>query len=147
MEKIKEGYGEFIKRHRLASGFKSQRQLADKIGINNATISRIEAGTQQPEVKTLQILSNVLETTNFMELMMVCGYWSEEDLLEDNPIFLNHKDQNEQYSNELELVKDIHLDDEELLKQFDIKIDGRSLSEEEALYIIACVRSLRQMKK
>jgi transcriptional regulator with XRE-family HTH domain len=144
MKKVLEGYGEFIKKHRLLSGFKSQRQLAEKTGVSHATISRIEQEIQKPEVKTLQTLANILETTNFMELMMVCGYWTEEDLLEDNPI---SKDKEEEYKNELDFIKDIHLDDEELLKEFDIKVDGRSLTKEESQYIIACVRSLRQMKK
>jgi transcriptional regulator with XRE-family HTH domain len=147
MKKLLEGYGEFIKKHRLLSGFKSQRLLADKTGISHATISRIEHEIQKPEVKTLQILASVLESTNFMELMLVCGYWTEEDLLEDNPISLTSKDQNEQYSNALELVKDVHLDDEELLKDFDLKVDGRSLTKEEAQYIIACIRSLRGLKR
>jgi transcriptional regulator with XRE-family HTH domain len=147
MENKREGYGEFIKKHRLLSGFKSQRQLAEKTGVSHATISRIEQEIQKPEVKTLQTLSTILDSTNFMELMMVCGYWSEEDLLEENPIFLNAKDQKEQNSNEKELIEKIHLDDAELLNEFDIRIDGRSLTKEESQYIIACVRSLRQMKK
>jgi hypothetical protein len=82
-----------------------------------------------------------------MELMMVCGYWTEEDLLEESPFSLTSKDQKYQNSNERELVDKIHLDDKELLNEFDLRIDGRSLTKEESQYIIACVRSLRQMKK
>lgn len=79
---MKEGYGEFIRRHRITSGYKSQRRLAEKTGISSATISRIESEIQVPEVRTLQTLSEFLETTSFVELMVVCGYWNEDELLE-----------------------------------------------------------------
>ncbi|WP_165921189.1 helix-turn-helix domain-containing protein [Paenibacillus albiflavus] len=68
------GYGEFIKQHRLESGFKSQRQLADITGISSATLSRIEAEVQRPHIETLGILANHLHTTNLRELMDVSGY-------------------------------------------------------------------------
>lgn len=78
----KSGFGKFIEHHRVASGFKSQRQLAAKTGISSATISRIEAEIQKPEPETLKILAKHLHTTSLVELMVVCGYWDEEELLE-----------------------------------------------------------------
>jgi transcriptional regulator with XRE-family HTH domain len=69
-----EGYGDFIKKHRLLSGFKSQRMLADNTGISSATISRIEKEIHKPEVRTLRTLSLYLTTTTFETLMEVCGY-------------------------------------------------------------------------
>ncbi|WP_019536550.1 helix-turn-helix domain-containing protein [Paenibacillus ginsengihumi] len=76
------GFGKFIERHRIASGYKSQRRLADKTGISSATISRIEAEIQKPEPETLKILAKHLHTTSLVELMVVCGYWDEDELLE-----------------------------------------------------------------
>lgn len=80
--------GKFIAYHRVKSGFKSQRQLADKTGISSATISRIESGIQRPNVETLKVLSQHLHTTSLVELMVVCGYWDEDELLE--PIDFNN---------------------------------------------------------
>jgi transcriptional regulator with XRE-family HTH domain len=78
-----EGYGEFIRKHRIASGYKSQRRLADKCGISSATISRIEKEIQKPEARTLKTLAQYLETTSYVELMVVCGYWDKDELLDD----------------------------------------------------------------
>lgn len=75
-------YGGFIAKHRKLSGFKSQRQLADRTGISSATISRIEAEVQKPQPETLQILAKYLNSTSLVELMVVCGYWDDQDLLE-----------------------------------------------------------------
>lgn len=71
----------FIKGHRIKSGFKSQRSLADKSGISPATISRIESGVQKPNVETLRVLSNHLSTTSFRYLMIEAKYWDD-----DNPL-------------------------------------------------------------
>jgi len=152
------GYGDFIKKHRLASGFKSQRRLAEKTGISPATISRIESEIQLPEIRTLQTLSHYLETTSYVELMVVCGYWDEDELLEDLSAKENSNDQfvaeeNNSYShkkspsNEEDFIESIDLTDEELAKQFDLRIDGQKLTEDETKGIIAYIRSLRQIDK
>ncbi|KYD04153.1 hypothetical protein B4102_3302 [Heyndrickxia sporothermodurans] len=171
-------YGEFIKKHRIASGFKSQRRLAEKSGISAATISRIEKEIQKPEIRTLQTLAPYLETTSYVELMVVCGYWDEDELLEDintndiavekesgpkelvteyNKIHSDYKVEERQSpyilskqktpSNEEDFIEKIDLSDEELLKQFDLRIDGQKLTEAEAKGIIAYIRSLRQIEK
>lgn len=151
------GYGEFIKRHRLASGYKSQRRLAEKSGISAATISRIESEIQLPEVRTLQTLAHYLETTTYVELMVVCGYWDKDELLDDEDSTVYEIEKNKDKSvredstdydtskNGKELIKKIDLSDEDLLKEFNLELDGRSLTEEEARGIIAYIRSLRQM--
>lgn len=168
--KVKAGYGEFIKKHRIESGFKSQRRLADKTGISSATISRIESEIQKPEVETLKTLADYLETTSLVELMVKCGYWNEEELLESNTqsgksnelisMYLAkqsgasmvqevgrvNRSESSTDSNEDEFINKINLSDEALLKQFDLKVDGESLTEEETKGIIAYIRSLRQMK-
>ncbi|MBU8567601.1 helix-turn-helix transcriptional regulator [Virgibacillus pantothenticus] len=71
--------GKFIAEHRKESGFKSQRQLAEKSGISAATISRIESNTQRPNPETLKTLSRYLKTTSYQELMIIAGYWEEND--------------------------------------------------------------------
>lgn len=157
---MKEGYGDFIKHHRLASGFKSQRRFAEKTGIDNSTISRIEQEIQKPEVRTLQTIAQYLESTSYVELMVACGYWDKDDLLEEEyPKNKNEvkeltsayiTNQNEQKetpaSSEEEFLDSIDLTDEELLEQFKVKVDGQTLTEDETKGIIAYIRSLRTMK-
>ncbi|WP_428909449.1 helix-turn-helix domain-containing protein [Niallia sp. Krafla_26] len=135
------GYGEFIKRHRKASGYKTMRQLAEKSGISVSTISRIEKEIQKPEARTLKALAEYLETTTYVELMVVCGYWEEDELLD-----VVNEDPKE-YKYEKEFVQKIDLSDEELMEQFDLKLDGKSLTEEEAKGLIAYIRTLRQVEK
>lgn len=153
MESTKEGYGDFIKKHRIASGYKSQRALAEKSGISNASISRMEQELHKPEKRTVQTLAEYLPSTSYVELMVVCGYWSEDELLEDivkdpeppKPATrIEIKETPTPFAEEL--VKSLDLSDEELLKQFDLKIDGQHLTKEETQGIIAYIRSLRQMQ-
>jgi transcriptional regulator with XRE-family HTH domain len=73
------GYGDFIKKHRLTSGFRNKKSLAEKTGISAATISRIEREIQKPEVRTLATLAKELYTTSFHELMQVCNYTSKDE--------------------------------------------------------------------
>jgi transcriptional regulator with XRE-family HTH domain len=135
-------YGEFISRHRLLSGYKSQRRLADKTGISSATLSRIEAEIQKPQPETLKQLAPYLTSTSLVELMVACGYWDKEDLLDDEA---DHASPNTR--EERELLTKIDLSNEEILDEFEIEIDNRKLTKEEADGIIAYVRTLRQMKK
>lgn len=75
---MQKGYGKFIKQHRIKSGFKIQKDLADVTEISAATISRIENGLNKPEVETLKELSRFLTSTTYEELMVACGYSSGE---------------------------------------------------------------------
>ena len=173
-----QAYGEFIKRHRLASGYKSQRALAEKTGINNTTISRIEKEEQKPEKRTLQTLAEYLTTTSYVELMVVCGYWDEDELLEpvnEDVVLETYSSLGEididgntsdgsanghiirkgdgiykketPTSNEEELVNNIELSDEELIKKFSLRIDGKPLNDMETQGILAYIRSLRKTLK
>ncbi|MGG4200749.1 helix-turn-helix domain-containing protein [Peribacillus frigoritolerans] len=150
------GYGEFIKRNRIASGFTKQVQLAEKSGITAATISRIEKEIQKPSMETLKELARFLTSTSYVELMVACGYWDKEELLEETYVFSDDKplivkEDSSEYvfkskkpsSIEDDFIEIIDLSDEELLKQFNIQIDGMNLTEDETKGIIAYVRSLR----
>ena len=55
----------------------SQRELADKSGISNTEISRIEAGKRiNPTPATLRALSDALQT-EYSDLMKLAGYIKE----------------------------------------------------------------------
>jgi transcriptional regulator with XRE-family HTH domain len=167
----KKGYGEFIATHRKLSGYKSQRSLADKCGITSATLSRIESEIQKPTPETLKQLAPFLTSTSLVEIMVVCGYWGEDDLLvvESDEIYDEVFKGASSYatpkaiqmlgrvyrqikkettpSNEEEFIKSIDLTDKEILEQYDLKVDGRSLTEAEAKGFIAYIRSIRQMNQ
>ena len=57
---FEESFGDIFRRLRRASGFKSQLQLAEASGVSQATISRIEDGTQKPQKETLMMLADAL---------------------------------------------------------------------------------------
>ncbi|WP_258832837.1 helix-turn-helix domain-containing protein [Peribacillus frigoritolerans] len=148
------GYGEFIKRNRIASGFTKQVQLAEKSGITAATISRIEKEIQKPSMETLKELARFLTSTSYVELMVACGYWDEEELLEEpskpegattvNEPYIPYASKPKKPSPaEDDFIANIDLSDDELLKQFNFQIDGMNLTEDETKGIIAYVRSLR----
>lgn len=161
---MKHDIGAFIQHHRIKSGYRSQRGLANESGISAATISRIEKNIQKPNPETLKELSKYLKTTSYVELMVVAGYWDEEELLEpinlenEGPSLIEQylmltKTKEEKvdeppvsYATEKEFVKKLEMPLEELLKQFNLTFDGKELTEEEAKGVIAYLRSLRQMK-
>jgi SOS-response transcriptional repressor LexA len=62
MERVAgESFGDFFRRLRRSKGFKSQITLALASGISQATISRIEDGTQKPQLETLKVLASTLD--------------------------------------------------------------------------------------
>lgn len=139
---MKRDIGAFIQHHRIKSGYRSQRGLANESGISAATISRIEKNIQKPNPETLKELAKYLKSTSLVELMVVAGYWDEEELLE--PIDLDKEET--PFQNEKEFVEKLELSDEELLNKYELELDGKKLTEEEAKGVIAYLRSLRQMR-
>lgn len=72
MNQLEESFGDYFRRLRRSKGFKSQKDLASLSGISQATISRIEDGSQIPTEETLRVFSKVLDTP-FPELMVKSG--------------------------------------------------------------------------
>jgi transcriptional regulator with XRE-family HTH domain len=66
--------GKHIEIFRIKHGFKSQRQFAIKTNISSATLSRIEAGLQKPNLETLKSIADHLPSTTYQELMHLAGY-------------------------------------------------------------------------
>jgi transcriptional regulator with XRE-family HTH domain len=120
-------YGEFIKKHRLLSGYKRQNQLSKVSGISAATLSRIEKEIQLPEVRTLRALSLCLHTTSFEELMSVCGYGELELSHEETPPL------------------DIDICNGNTIK-YTLSIDGQKLTDTEVKGVLSYVRSFRSIK-
>lgn len=72
-------FGEFIESLRISSGFKSKRSFAEASGISPATISRIEAGIQDPAPNTIAILAKHLKGYSQEELQAAAG-WMDNNL-------------------------------------------------------------------
>ena len=152
--KPKEGYGDFIKKHRIASGYKSQRQLALASGVSAPTISRMEKEIQKRLVETLKELAPYLKTTNLFELMAICDYWDNEEVpREVDHLFISESSfdvdsylsdsKTKTPSNEEAFVHNIDLADSDILNKFKLELDGKELTVEEAKTIISYVRFLR----
>ena len=71
-------FGQFLSELRVRYGFKTQKQLAEAAGISQATLSRIEAGTQKPNPETLMALAQQLRPVTYGELMEKAGYLQED---------------------------------------------------------------------
>lgn len=67
-------FGEYFAELRKEEGFKSQRDLADRSGISNATISRIESGTNRASPEVLREIANCFLTVSYEELLQKAGY-------------------------------------------------------------------------
>ncbi|AIQ69506.1 helix-turn-helix domain-containing protein [Paenibacillus graminis] len=57
-------FGEYLKQLRKAKGFKTARMFARKVGISNATISRIESGEIGTSPQMIRKLSESLGVTH-----------------------------------------------------------------------------------
>ena len=148
---MSENFSSYIRKHRIESGFKSQRKLAIESGVSSATISRIESGIQKPEVETLKQLAPYLKSTTLVELMVVCGYWEEDDLLEplentnDNKLINNDKKTSS--TEEAFLGTDIDFNNSEILNKYHFILDGKELTEEESKMFIEYIRFLRSQQR
>lgn len=145
-----QGFGKFIKHHRLASGYKTMRRFAEATGISAATISRIEAEIQKPEPDTLKVFAKHLHTTSLVELMVVCGYWGEDELLEPidkNKIF-NISNANESMIKEnpstytAKELSEISIED---LDKHTLTYKGHVLTEEQKRHLLQILRAAAEM--
>ncbi len=71
-----ETFGDYFRRLRRAAGFKSQKELAKESGISQATLSRIEDGTQKPQKETLTTLAGTLGVSH-LKLFEEAGYTTD----------------------------------------------------------------------
>ncbi|QXE02790.1 helix-turn-helix domain-containing protein [Terribacillus sp. DMT04] len=140
--------GKFIANNRKLSGFKTKREFANTTNISEATISRIERNIQKPNAETLKVFARYLKSTSLVELMVICDYWEEEDLLE--PINFEEKIKETPVSyatNEKEFLNNLELSDKELMQQFNIQLDGEIITDDEAKNLITYLRFLRSQQK
>src|SRR5690625_1825500 len=141
----KKEFGKYFAYIRKKSGFKSQRQLSSASGINNATIARIEDGSQKVKPETLKKISQYLKGVRYGTMLEKAGYidhlsfkakeaFEGKDFIMEFSEYQNEKlletlTVNKRYSNEV--IEEL----EGILKEFNINTNG-SLTPDTLLKII-----------
>lgn len=119
-------YGNRIAELREQKGW-TQEQLATYIGITRAALSHYEKNRREPDYETLTQLANLFQVS----VDYLIGRT-------DRPVLPVDRDVQQ-------FVDDLELSDAEILKKFNLMIDGRKLTDEEAKRFIAFVRAERMM--
>lgn len=119
-------YGNRIAELREQKGW-TQEQLATSIGITRAALSHYEKNRREPDFETLTQLANLFQVS--VDYLIGRTDHSAYPLDRDVQQF----------------VDDLELSDAEILKKFNLMIDGRKLTDEEAKRFIAFVRAERMM--
>jgi transcriptional regulator with XRE-family HTH domain len=105
----------------------TQEQTAASLGISRAALSHYEKNRREPDTDTLSKFADLFHVS----VDFLVGRTNSPQVTLDEPI--------------REFVDQLELADEELLKKFDLTIDGRKLSADEARRFIAFVRAERMM--
>lgn len=121
-------------------------ELAEKLDITPQYLYGFEKGTRTLSADMASKIAKIFGVT----VDYLLG-----DTNEPNGVTLHKKDGSEEevnckkssttYPNEEELISNINLSDEELLRQFKFTVDGQELSEKEIKRILALVRLERQL--
>lgn len=106
----------------------TQEQTASSLGISRAALSHYEKNRREPDSEILSKFADLFHVS----IDYLVGRTNSPQINLDEPI--------------REFVDQLELSDEELLHKFDLTIDGRKLTLEEARRFIAFVRAERMMK-
>ncbi|WP_054956579.1 helix-turn-helix domain-containing protein [Paenibacillus dakarensis] len=120
-------YGNRIAELREKHGW-TQEELASTVGITRAALSHYEKNRRKPDFETLTHLADRFDVS----IDYLIGRTKQEKMTMD--------------SEARDFVDGLELSDQDLLKRFNLTIDGRKLTEEEAKRFIAFVRMERMMK-
>ncbi|WP_025715877.1 helix-turn-helix domain-containing protein [Paenibacillus sp. 1-18] len=120
-------YGTRIAELREHKGLK-QEELAQSLGITRAALSHYEKNRRKPDFEILNKLADIFGVT----IDYLVGRTSQPTAILDSDV--------------REFVDQLELSDEDILQRFNLTIDGRTLSKEEAKRFIAFVRMERMME-
>lgn len=150
---MSENFGVYLKRMREQRGL-TLAQLSEESDISIAQLSRLENSLRdEPRQETITKLAGALNVP-YVEVMIAAGYLDNmsKDELDDFKAASTQRDlikktikNPDPLANEKEFLNNLELSDEELIKKFNPKIDGQSLSQEEYRDMIAYIRVKRQM--
>jgi transcriptional regulator with XRE-family HTH domain len=105
----------------------TQEQTAASLGISRAALSHYEKNRREPDTDTLSKFADLFHVS----VDYLVGRTNSPHVTLDEPV--------------RDFVDQLELSDEDLLKKFDLTIDGRKLTVEEARRFIAFVRAERMM--
>ncbi|MNP14368.1 HTH-type transcriptional regulator ImmR [compost metagenome] len=120
-------HGNRIAELREAKGW-TQDELSRSIGITRASLSHYEKNRRKPDFEILTKLADIFGVS----IDYLIGRTNHSDLVMDEGV--------------REFVDQLELADDKILERFNLTIDGRSLSEDEAKRFIAFVRMERTLK-
>ncbi|MFB5674315.1 helix-turn-helix domain-containing protein [Paenibacillus terreus] len=120
-------YGTRIAELREKRGWK-QEELAQILGITRAALSHYEKNRRKPDFDTLTKLANLFGVS--IDYLIGRIPRTPNDMDPEVKQFIDH----------------LELSDKDILSRFNLMIDGRSLSEEEAKRFIAFIRMERMME-
>jgi transcriptional regulator with XRE-family HTH domain len=120
-------YGERISELREQHGW-TQEELATSVGITRAALSHYEKNRRKPDFETLTRLADLFDVS----IDYLIGRTTQEKTVLDAEV--------------RSFVDGLELSDEDLLERFNLTVDGRKLTEDEAKRFIAFVRMERSMK-
>ncbi|MEY8748573.1 helix-turn-helix domain-containing protein [Bacillales bacterium AN1005] len=67
-------FGVYFAKLRERSGYRSQRELAEKSGVSHSTINRIESGSHKVSTENLRIIAPYLKEVSYEDLLHALGY-------------------------------------------------------------------------
>ncbi|WP_431090869.1 helix-turn-helix domain-containing protein [Paenibacillus sp. 8b26] len=111
----------------------TQEYVANLLGVARSTYTAYENGTKQPSMNTL---AKIADTFNVKVDYL---YGRSNDPSSDSSLSPPSAKENL-------FVKDMELTDQELLNKYNITVDGKTLTHDEAKDFIAFVRSKRSLK-
>lgn len=67
-------FGVYFAKIRERSGYRSQRELAERSGVSHSTINRIESGSHKVSTENLKIIAPHLQDVSYEDLLLALGY-------------------------------------------------------------------------
>ncbi|GAB2671400.1 helix-turn-helix domain-containing protein [Paenibacillus thermoaerophilus] len=107
----------------------TQEELSQKVGITRAALSHYENNRREPDYETLEAIANFFQVS--ADYLM--GRTNNPSQHLDHPT--------------RQFVDSLELSDNEILEKFNLTIDGKRLTPEEARRFIAFVRAERSLKE
>lgn len=105
----------------------TQEELAQKVGITRAALSHYENNRREPDYKTLEAIANYFQVST--DYLMGRTMAPSQQL--DIPV--------------RQFIDQLELSDHEILERFNLTIDGKKLTSDEARRFIAFVRAERSL--
>ncbi|MFD2611104.1 helix-turn-helix domain-containing protein [Paenibacillus gansuensis] len=120
-------YGTIIHNLREKQGF-TQEELASRLGISRASLSHYETNRREPDYETLTKIADLFKVS----IDYLIGRTSETSAVPEPAVH--------------DFVSELELSDEELLEKYNLMIDGKKLTKEEARRFIAFIRAERSIR-